>query len=70
MNRQLDEDLRSAIGTLYGVRLTTLVATLAKQEKAPIDSDMKAFWSTLHAVAADVMSDGDALRDAMRPGGG
>lgn len=57
MNKQLDEDLRSVMAVLYGVRLDTLIVTCAGQRNKPIDSDMKAFWAALCAVAEDVDAD-------------
>lgn len=57
MNKKLDEDLRSAMAALYGVRLDMLTVTLAGQRNKPIDSDMKAFWEALRAVVEDVDAD-------------
>lgn len=59
MGRRLDEDLRAAIAALHGVRLEALIPALAKQQRAPIDSDMKAFWAALRAVAEDVAKGGE-----------
>lgn len=57
MSADPDIELRAAIEALRGVRLDTLITTLAGQQNAPIDSDMKAFWSALRAVVADVRLD-------------
>lgn len=67
MNRQCDDQLRSAIAALAGVRLTTLISTLAGQQQAPIDSDMKAFWAALSAVAEDVAEASPPVRPPVDP---
>lgn len=54
MNRKLDDELRASLAALHGVRLDTLIVTLSGMRNKPLDSDMKAFWAALRAIAEDV----------------